>query len=231
MSTSADIIATIRAAIEPHGIFPRGVVCFSDGDAGPELSSGGRAESILLIGNIGGSIWGPFLQWRAAPGNFDRLDPLDDWSKDIIRPLAETLGATAYFPSDPPWQPFQQWAMKAEGLKPSPLGILIHPEYGLWHGYRGALGFAFRIQSAATVPAGPHPCDECRGKPCLSSCPVDAVKPAAFDVAACRSHLRTAMGQDGCMKGGCLARNACPVGSAYRYAGAQLAFHMAALNL
>ena len=24
----------------------------------------------------------------------------------------------------------------------SPLGLLIHPDYGLWHGYRGALLFA-----------------------------------------------------------------------------------------
>ena len=30
--------------------------------------------------------------------------------------------------------------MRAEGLKPSPLGVLVHPDFGLWHGYRGAIG-------------------------------------------------------------------------------------------
>jgi hypothetical protein len=223
------MVSALRAALEPHGIFMRGVVCFEDGEVGPVLASGAPAESVVLLGNIGGSIWEPFSQWRAAPGNFERRDPLDDWSKSVIGPLSGTLGATAYFPSDPPWQPFQSWAMRAEGLKPSPLGILVHPEYGLWHGYRGALGFGFRldIQQVAT---GAHPCDDCREKPCLSNCPVDAVTPAAFEVATCRSHLRTPIGQGGCMRGGCLARNACPVGSAYRYPREQLAFHMAALN-
>ena len=223
------MISNIRAALEPHGIFMRGIACFEGDEVGPLLASGARAESVVLLGNIGGSIWEPFSQWRAAPGNSERRDPLDDWSKSVVAPLSETLGATAYFPSDPPWQPFQTWAKKAEGLKPSPLGMLIHPEYGLWHGYRGALGFSCRldIRQAAT---GSHPCDGCHEKPCLSHCPVGAVTPAAFEVATCRSHLRTPIGQGGCMRDGCLARNACPVGSAYRYPREQLAFHMAALN-
>ena len=223
------MISNIRAALEPHGIFMRGIACFEGDEVGPLLASGARAESVVLLGNIGGSIWEPFSQWRAAPGNSERRDPLDDWSKSVVAPLSETLGATAYFPSDPPWQPFQTWAKKAEGLKPSPLGMLIHPEYGLWHGYRGALGFSCRldIRQAAT---GSHPCDGCHEKPCLSHCPIGAVTPAAFEVATCRSHLRTPIGQGGCMRDGCLARNACPVGSAYRYPREQLAFHMAALN-
>ena len=50
-------------------------------------------------------------------------------------------------------------------------------------------------------------------------------------VAVGRSHLRTQEGQAGCMLSGCLARAACPVGAAYRYNGAQLRFHMAALSL
>jgi ferredoxin len=230
LSAAADIVSTIRAALEPHGIFMRAVVCFANGEVGPVLASGAPAESVVLLGNVGGSIWEPFSRWRAAPGNFERRDPLDDWSESVIAPLSETLGATAYFPSDPPWQPFQRWAMTAEGLRPSPLGILIHPEYGLWHGYRGALGFAVRLD-IPLARIGPHPCDDCRDKPCLSHCPVGAVTPAAFEVATCRSHLRAPIGQGGCMRGGCLARNACPVGSAYRYPGEQLAFHMAALNL
>jgi hypothetical protein len=224
------MISTIRAALEPHGIFMRGVVAFEDGEVGPMLASGRPAESVVLLGNIGGSIWEPFSRWRAASDNFERRDPLDDWSKSVIAPLSERLGATAYFPSDPPWQPFQSWAMRAEGLKPSPLGILLHPQYGLWHGYRGALGFALRLD-IPPAPIGPHPCDDCRDKPCLSHCPVGAVTPAAFNVVTCRSHLRTLAGQGDCMRGGCLARNACPVGSGYRYCGEQLAFHMAALNL
>ncbi|MBP1857224.1 Fe-S-cluster-containing hydrogenase component 2 [Rhizobium herbae] len=115
-------------------------------------------------------------------------------------------------------------------MKASPLGILIHPEYGLWHGYRGALGFAHVLPAAAPA-VDAHPCDHCPDKPCLSSCPADAILPSGFQIKPCRAHLRTREGQTGCMAGGCLARNACPVGAEYRYSTEQLRFHMAALSL
>lgn len=59
----------------------------------------------------------------------------------MVGPVAEALGATAVYPFQPPWQPFQRWAMRAEDVQSSPLGILIHPDYGLWHAYRAALLF------------------------------------------------------------------------------------------
>lgn len=227
MSGGSVIVDELRAALAPHGVFVRGTVTFGEGE-GPLLADGMPARSVILLGNIGGSIWEPFSRWRQSSESADRNDPLDEWSKAVIRPIAAAFEATAYFPSDPPWQPFQRWAMQAEGLKASPLGILIHPDYGLWHGYRGALGFAAVIEGAGMAVT--HPCDHCAEKPCLTACPVDAVASTGFDVAACRSHLRTDTGKTGCMAGGCLARNACPVGSAYRYSQAQRAFHMAALK-
>lgn len=221
---------SIRAVLEPHGLFLRGVVNFADGEAAPVLSDGRSAASVLLVGNVGGSIWPAFSSWRAAQPDGGGSDPLDAWSKAIIGAIALSAGATAWFPSDAPWQPFQQWAMRAEGLKASPLGILIHPVYGLWHGYRGALGFSVPVEGAA-LPPHPHPCERCPDKPCLAACPAGAVRPEAFDVAACRSHLRGPEGRGGCTMLGCLARVACPVGADYRYGDAQLRFHMAALSL
>jgi len=224
------ILEQLRAALGVHGVFVRGSLSFSQGE-GPLLMDGTVARSVVLLGNIGGSIWPAFSKWLDAPDNRIRKDPLDDWSKAIIRPVASNLGATAYFPSDPPWQPFQRWAMQAEGLKASPLGILIHPEYGLWHGYRGALGFSEALGDDAARAFSQHPCDRCANRPCLTACPVAAVLAVAFDVPGCRSHLREPEGQAGCMAGGCLARNACPVGTEYRYPPEQRAFHMAALQL
>lgn len=220
-------LKTVRAALKPHGLFLRGVVNFSEGEPAPDLADGRPAASVVLIGNIGSSLWPAFSRWREGRSG---PDPLDTWSKAMIRPVAAAARATAWFPSDPPWQPFQQWAMRAEGLKASPLGILIHPVYGLWHGYRGALGFAEPIEGSP-LPAASHPCDNCPGKPCLTTCPAAAVRPDLFDVSVCRAHLRTPEGQGGCMSAGCLARAACPVGAAYRYDIAQLRFHMSALSL
>ncbi|WP_428429107.1 ferredoxin [Pararhizobium sp.] len=228
--TSNDVLSELRAALAPHGVFLRGVVNFADGEAAPTLGDGKVARSVALLGNVGGSIWPAFDHWRNSLPDRGGEHPLDVWSKVVIEPVARAFCATAYFPSDPPWQPFQQWAMRAEGLKASPLGILIHPQYGLWNGYRGALGFAQALPSAA-APNHRHPCDHCPGKPCLSSCPAQAVLPSGFQIAPCRAHLKSMEGQGGCMAGGCLARNACPVGAAYRYPAQQLHFHMASLSL
>lgn len=230
MSTSGHDLETIRAALQPHGLFLRGVVNFAAGEAAPTLSDGRTAASVVLIGNIGSSLWPAFSRWRNNQPDGGGSDPLDTWSKEVIGPIAVIAKAAAWFPSDPPWQPFQQWAMRAEGLKASPLGILIHPAYGLWHGYRGALGFAVPVEDEP-APHGAHPCDACPDQPCLTTCPVAAVHEHAFDVPACRSHLRTPQGQGGCMARGCLARAACPVGAEYRYEDTQLRFHMAALSL
>jgi hypothetical protein len=216
-------IEEIRAALSPHGIFLRGILNF-DGD-GPEMSRG-RARTVVLLGNIGGSIWPAFSAWRAA--HADVADPLDRWSVDIIRPVADALGGAAWFPTERPWQPFQQWATRAEGLRPSPLGILVHPDYGLWHGYRGAIGFLERIYHRPPQ-VRPHPCDHCSDKPCLTTCPAAAVRIDGFDVAACRTYLAIE-GDGACMSSGCIARNACPVGAEYRYPFEQLLFHMQALD-
>lgn len=227
MDRRQDQIDIIRAALAPHGIFVRGIVHF-EGD-GPELGDEARASTVVLLGNIGGSIWPAFSRWRDGPGKA-AADPLDTWSVDIIRPLANRLGGRAYFPSEKPWQPFQQWAMRAEGLKPSPLGVLIHPHYGLWHGYRGAIGLREKAGDT-TAPFDRHPCDHCADRPCLTSCPADAVQATRFDVRACRAFLATPAGQAGCMVAGCVARNACPVGSDYRYPQPQAEFHMRALTI
>jgi ferredoxin len=226
MSGPSSLCREIEAALQPSGILLRGTVDFDAGE-GPFLADGQRAASVLLLGNAGSSIWSAFSLWRQS---YKGPNPLDTWSKEIIRPLAEKCDGTAYFPSDPPWQPFQQWARRAEGLKPSPLGILIHPEYGLWHGYRGAIGFPWALGRGVTT--GRYACDACQTKPCLTSCPVGAIDidPAKFALRDCRSHLLTEAGRESCMISGCLARNACPVGAEYRYPLEQLQFHMESLR-
>ena len=129
MTGGARLIDDVRAALQPHGLFLRGTVNFAADEERPALEDGHPTAGLVLIGNIGGSLWTAFDRWRAGVGS--SLHPLDDWSKAVIRPLAERFSATPFFPSDLPYQPFQQWATRAEELKPSPLGILIHPQYGL----------------------------------------------------------------------------------------------------
>ncbi len=231
MSGPSPVLADMVPALGQHGLHMRGVVHFPGGQGGPALSGGGHARAVVLIGNVGGSLWEAFCNWRQRQADRGGEHPLDAWSKAVIGDIARHFGATPYYPSDQPYQPFQQWAMRAEGLRASPLGILIHPQYGLWHGYRGALGFAGEIEGETRPPSDREICEACPDKPCLSTCPVTAVLRDRFDVAGCRSHLVTTEGKAGCMARGCLARAACPVGSHYRYPEAQLRFHMEALRL
>ena len=176
------VIDSVGQALSPSGIHVRGVVIFSEGE-GPRLEDGGKARSVLLLGQVGGSMWPSFTAWRQS---YAGPHPLDAWSKATILPVAEMVGATAYFPSDEPWQPFQRWAMEADGLRSSPLGILIHPRFGLWHGYRGALGFAEELavpdSLAPDSPEVGHACDGCVGRPCLSACPAGAITLGGFDL-------------------------------------------------
>ncbi|WP_432431135.1 hypothetical protein [Mesorhizobium loti] len=217
----------IAAALSANGLVLRGGVAFAGGEEAPSGLSGASAKSALLIGQAGAEPWPHFLRWREGQPQ-TIANPLDSWSRQVIGAVAEAFGARAVSPSDKPYLPFQQWAMRAEGLKPSPLGILMHPQYGLWHAYRGALLFEEEIalpeQGEAT-----HLCNACVDKPCLKSCPVDAYSREGFAYQACLAHVRGANGEP-CRSGGCLDRNACPYGTSYRYPPEVQAFHMVSFS-
>ena len=207
----------LTAALDAHGLLPRGAF-----HPGPDDGAPAGAGTILLVGNAGPGMWRAFASARR-----EGVQALDEWSAMVLDDIARAAGATALYPSDgPPYRPFQRWAMKAEPVRSSPLGILIHPDYGLWHGYRGALVFG------GTLPLPPRdgrasPCETCADRPCLTTCPVAAFGEGGYDVPACTGHLRAPAGTD-CMAQGCRARRACPVGRDYIYEPAQAEFHMAA---
>jgi hypothetical protein len=235
MSGPSAVVERLDALLAAQGLTRRGVVIFDAVDDVPLLADGRPAVALVLVGIAGGAMWPVFSAWRESVVDHGAADPLDRWSELVLDDIAEQLGALALYPSRAPYQPFQSWAMRAEGIKPSPLGLLIHPMFGLWHSYRGALAFSGWIDENAdranVHSAAKHPCDACTEKPCLTACPVGAVSLGRFDVTGCRSYLASADGQAGCMTGGCLARDACPIGVAYRYPQAQVRFHMQALRL
>ncbi|MBG05704.1 MAG: ferredoxin [Rhodospirillaceae bacterium] len=202
-----------------YGLILRGGFWPSDEDEVP-----GAPATLLLVGNAGPAMWESF---SALP--IEGENALDQWSKCAIDAVADNLGATALYPyGGPPFLPFLRWAQKAEAVKPSPIGMMMHPEFGLWHAYRGALCFNERL-GLPVADERDHPCDSCDDKPCLDGCPVNAFSGGAYDVPACRAHLATDDGVD-CMSLGCRARRACPAGAPYRYAPDQAAFHMQAFR-
>jgi hypothetical protein len=222
MTARAKLIETAFSAIERAGLIPRGAFKLEDGERVGELAD---MRAIVLAGMVGREGWNAFA---ASPEASDGLaDPLDRWSRRLIESLARELGGRALFPfGGPPFLPFQRWAQRAESVHSSPIGLLIHTYYGLWHAYRGAIGLPEELAVPESAPV-PSPCESCIGRWCLKSCPVGAFSNAGYDVAACAGHLRSAAGGD-CMDFGCRARRACPVGAEHAYGPEQASFLMRA---
>jgi epoxyqueuosine reductase QueG len=204
----------VLTAIRRAGFTPLGWFEPSEADLVP-----GGARSVILIGNAGPEMFRRFARERDPA-----RDALDDWTREVVTALAHSLDARALFPFDaaPPY-PFLTWARRGGAGHVSPLGLNIHPTYGLWHAYRAALLFPVVFDLPAVSP-GAHPCETCAGKPCLSACPVSAFDGMRYDVEVCARHIAAPRGND-CLTAGCLARRACPVGQGFAYAPAQAQFH------
>ncbi|MGR3313773.1 hypothetical protein [Roseovarius indicus] len=180
--------------------------------------------TLVLLGPLEPGFWPAFT---ASPEyRDDTPHPLDRWSLRVITGMAERLGATPFFPfGGPPYQPFIAWAKASGRAHSSPVGLLVHDTAGLMISYRGALGFAERIEAPAPPP---NPCETCQTRPCLTACPVDAFASGSYDVAACKTDLERP-GND-CMTRGCAVRRACPVSRDYGRLEAQSSFHMRAFK-
>jgi hypothetical protein len=215
-------LASVEAALRERGLEPRGAFHPGAEDRPPPLADGRLPGTLLLAGSVGSSLWSRFER-EARP----EPDPLDRWSARPLAEIAARFGAAVVLPNDgPPRPPFLRWAQRAESVHPSPLGLLIHPDHGLWHAYRGALVFAERL-ALPPRDTRPSPCAACTDRPCLRGCPVGAFQDPGFDAARCASHLESGAG-DACFRVGCLARAACPVGRDGRPGPEQAAFHLRA---
>lgn len=215
----------IAQALAPTGLTVRGGFQPDGADALPPVPSGEAAATVLLVGNAGPAMWKAFS--NSSQAHDGGLHPLNRWTRHHMDALASAIGGLALYPFDttPAW-PFQQWAARCEPVHPSPLGLFIHPEYGLWHAYRAAIVLAETVDLPVPTSAA-SPCQSCAESPCLSRCPVGAFSTSGYDVPACARHLQSPAGAD-CLQGGCLARRACPVGADYQQLPAQNAFHMRA---
>ncbi|HJV88152.1 MAG TPA: hypothetical protein VJ698_21965 [Noviherbaspirillum sp.] len=219
-------LSRLNTELAAHGLALRGAFAVRGDDAVPQIRDGVPAATLALVGNVGSSMWPQFAtspEYRdGAPG------PLDRWSRRIGDAVATHCGASALYPfGGPPHHPFLRWAARAEPTHPSPLGLSIHPVFGLWHAYRFALAFDRLPDDLDAAPEHASPCLDCIAQPCLDACPVGAFTGTDYLVSRCAAHLRATPDGD-CMRLGCAARHACPVGAPFRYNPDHAAFHMRA---
>lgn len=212
----------LESVLTPYGLKLRGVVRLNP-DEICEYDFAGY-KSVALIGNIGSSFWSEFTQSNEYLDGED--NPLDRWSMRVADVLAPTLKARPIYPfQGPPYLPFQQWAKRAEALQQSPIGLMMHPQYGLWHAYR--FGLLFAEELSAGLMKRDSPCLSCEERPCLNTCPVGAFSSAGYDVPSCIDYLKQNPSAE-CFQHGCMARYNCPAGREYRYVDEQSQFHLRA---
>jgi len=194
----------------------------------------------VVIADGGPGFFEAFARASAASGERDPSartapDPLDGFTVARVRQIASEVfddpAGTSWrvlfpFAQEPPVLPFQELGMAAGLPAPGPLGLQIHPTFGPWWAYRALLLSAQPLPEAlgrrGSSPSVGDPCGSCT-KPCVEACPAGAVAASGFAFVPCSARRL----EDGspCART-CVARAACPVGTAERYGVAQLAFHM-----
>jgi epoxyqueuosine reductase len=206
----------IRSAVLGHGLDVYGAFH-------PGADDFSQAGTLILLGPAA-NFWDIFTGSKIYQDNLP--DPIDRWSTYVISTIATGLDARPIFPfGGPPYAPFLKWAMESGRAWQSPVGMLVHDRAGLMVSYRGALAFDERLDLPDQTFH--NPCETCADKPCLTTCPVDALDKDGYNVLACHEYLETDAGNT-CMTGGCLVRRACPASAGAHRLAAQSALHMRA---
>jgi len=229
--------ARFDALVPPH--WRASAVLARAGDA-----RGGAARDVALIGSGGRALFDAFRTSREARG--PGPDPLDrfvrrglDAARAALLSRGVELAVVHYddLASDGSGAPsfLDLLALaRAAGIGfPSPLGLLVHREFGPWWSLR-ALAIASEPLALGPRPSArasevgralaPSPCADCAA-PCASACPARAVQPGrVFAVDAC-SAWRS---EQSVCESTCAARRACPVGREHAYDPDAEAHHMRA---
>lgn len=228
----AEIEAVTDAAAREHGLTVIGACAavrdedgFDDAAAtrGAERAAFKAVRTILMIAPAKAGFWSVFGASREAMDG--HADPLDRWTRRIGDTLAASVEGVALYPFGEPAWPFMDWARRSRRAWPSPIGMHVDAERGLWVNYRLAIGLPIALDKERDGHR--RPCDDCFSRPCVTACPVGAFENCAYTVEACVAHLESAAGAT-CMRKGCLSRRACPVGRSDAPSDAQASHHMRA---
>jgi len=173
--------------------------------------------SLLLLGSTGPSLW----EAMRSAGWLSRVDPVDSWCATRLSELRSSLPMRGVFvfPSRTPVDVLSL-GRAAGWAHPTPLGLGMHPEHGLWLGYRGALLLDCAIPERGLRNEAP-PCESCVGTPCVTACLGGAVEPGGLQISACFGQR---LSDTPCAQS-CASRAACPVGPSSRYEAPQVSHH------
>lgn len=173
-------------------------------------------RQLILLGHAGRRLW----ECVKATGLHGE-NPIDDYViATVNRNFRDILPGTAYRILYPATQDIRLQALGqlAGWHSPSPFMVGIDPEWGSWFAYRAVV-----LADTDFAPSRPidrrNPCSECHDKPCIRACPPDALATGKLALDTCSAWRRSEASP--CAHT-CLARLACPIGTAHRYDADQM---------
>lgn len=185
----------------------------------PEVA--GDYSQLLVFGHAGAGFWN--LLDEPVIGDH----PLDSVSIKMVEDFLQRTGCAEYlvlYPSIDLQIDLRTLGKQLGWHADSALGIGINAIHGTWFAYRVVVLANTSYETSYVRGANnlaESPCTSCIGRPCVEACPVDAPG-ATFDLQACMTE-RVREGSACAYQ--CLARNACPVGTEYRYDQDQMRYH------
>ena len=191
---------------------------------------------LLLVGHAGKKFWEVFSK-KQADEVMQQPDPVDRYSAKLSKQAIDNhlvgVNAKPLFPSED--CPINLMALgKAFGWHaPSPLGMGIHQEYGLWSAYRAVwwldleLSDSFQNTTESSIPQYSSEiseiCAQCQSQECVTACPANAIDfKKNPDLGRCADYR---LQDDSQCASTCLSRMACPYAKEHRYTTAQMAYH------
>jgi ferredoxin len=220
---------SLKAQLADHGLVLCELVAVADLPDSVWLDKPAfQGGSLLLTGHAGTAFWQAISSaWPQGS------DPVDQFSAKVseqaLQAYLPNTSRQCLFPDDHCPVNLMALGRVLGWHSPSPLGMGIHAEYGLWSAYRALwwLDTALKTpenRSDKALPAIANTiCAECETQACISACPASALSAQRMpDLSACADYR---LSKDSQCHSDCLARQACPVATEHRYTQAQMAYH------
>lgn len=202
------------------------IIGIADGSKYADLLEGCR--SAVVFANGGTTLWDCFVSdLRQSPEHLSRHQhPFDDFiHRAIIKADPQPPKSRRWIRCAAEPEAFVDFRLLANeaGLGfQSKVGLLIHPEYGLWVGMRAVVLTTEDILPEKNFIES-SPCTSCEYKPCITACPARAIGPSGWNVKVCAEHHRKSTD----CHGRCHSRIACPIGVEHRHGLLQHHYHNA----
>lgn len=175
-----------------------------------------RYRQLILIGHAGTRLWDAV---KAA--GIGSQDPIDEFSVRTVEQWLATHCADAsrefIYPGPSPLG-LQALGEIAGWHHASPFKVGINARWGTWYAYRAVVLAATALPPSPPL-RGESPCARCAERLCIASCPGGALDGGSLALERCVGYRRQASSRCAAT---CVARLACPVGSAHRYGEEQM---------